>query len=249
MKREIIFLLCMVVSIITFGQNQDQKLLEEVKVTPPKFVGSVLAMDHLDHKEDGSVEAHMKGIIQYPEEALRRYAEGTEVVQFTVTTKGEVTNFTIINSVSPEFDDEVIRALKTTNGMWKPGSNNGEPVAMEKELSISFKIDDSEDQNFSNLNDFKEDAQRYFSKGSILLLMKDKPKRALSFYDKGILLLPNEANLLLMRGLTKYELNDKEGACSDWNRLKALGGLSSDIYLENYCEMKGYAELIRVLEE
>lgn len=249
MKKSIIFLFSMILSIMTFGQIQGQKLLEEVKVSPPKFDWHVQEATAFSEEKHGEIGAYIQENIEYPADAFRHFIEGTQVVQFTVTPAGKLTNFNMINSLSPLFDDEIIRVLKNTDGLWIPGTNNGEPVAMDAEISVIFKLDRSDQSDLSVTQDFTKTARKYFAKGGTLLFLKDKPKRALNYYDRGIVLLPNEPNLLLMRGLTRYELNDSEGACKDWNRLKALGGVSSDVYLENYCEMKGYAELVRILEE
>ena len=50
-------------------------------------------------------------------------------------------------------------------------------------------------------------------------------------------------------GMCRYELGNEDGACEDWNKIKALGGIEADYQLDNFCEMKGYAELIRMLDE
>ena len=41
----------------------------------------------------------------------------------------------IINSVCPVVDEEIIRALKNTNGKWLPGYNNGKPVEYTDQIA------------------------------------------------------------------------------------------------------------------
>ncbi len=82
-----------------------------------------------------------------------------------------------------------------------------------------------------------------------MLYVREKPEKALKRFDKGIALRPNEKCLLLGRGLAKFEIGDKDGACKDWNRIKSLGGFESDSFLDNFCEMEGYAELVKILKE
>jgi hypothetical protein len=41
----------------------------------------------------------------------------------------------------------------------------------------------------------------------------------------------------------------KKGACQDWNRLKTLGGTAGDPYLDNFCELKGYNEMISTIQK
>ena len=49
-----------------------------------------------------------------------------------------------MNSLSPQIDAEMIRVLKTSNGMWKPGQNNGEPMTMETEVALVIKAGETE---------------------------------------------------------------------------------------------------------
>lgn len=250
MKRIFIFLLCLTASVITFGQEKKEYLNEirEVKVTAPIFTAEkvVPKITTTTENELSPLKDYLLKNIQYPEQSKKLGKEGTEVVQFVVTPEGEVTDFNIINSVSKEIDEEVIRVLKTTNQMWKPGMNNETPVAMEKEVSIAFNI--SIDDNPANTTDFFIQAKKNFDIGSKKFFVKESNKSALRYFDKAMLYLPNDKALLVTRGMCRYELGDKNGACQDWNRIKTLGGVESDAYLNNFCEKKGYNDMISVLQ-
>lgn len=241
MKSKILFILLMIISAIALGQDQKSRMMEEIKVVPPKFTGVARAVPVIEENRSVSeLEGYLMNNVQYPQDAYDRHKQGTAVVSFVVTPNGEVEDFHIINSVSPEIDQEVIRVLQTTNGMWMPGYNNSNAVSMEKEVSVLFRINPN--------NNFIHETQKIFVHGSKLMFIKDKPKRALRVYDQGVVLRPNDKSLLLMRGLTRYELGDKDGACRDWTRIKTLGG-ESDYYLDEFCEMKGYADMIQILGE
>ena len=246
MKTTILILLCMILSGITFGQIEEAKMkhvdLGEVKVVPPKFTGIVNPVPVLNEGKFESIDDYLARNIQYPEEDVKCLNQGTEVVKFTVSPTGELTDFTIINGVSPQINDEVIRILQTTKGMWMPGYNNNEPVAMEKEVSVAFKI-----TGMRYPIDFKVQGTKYFSQGGELFLTKHNPKKALKYYDKGIMLLPNDESLLLMRGLARYETGDKAGASDDWKRIASLGIAFSNEYLSSFSDLKGYEELTHVL--
>ena len=189
-----------------------------------------------------SIENYLAENANYPEVDKHQFNQGTVVVRFIVTPMGEVSDIEIINSVSEEIDNEVIHTLISTNGMWKPGNNNGDPVAMEKEVSVVFRLEDSK-YSFNDLG------KKYFSQGAEILFMKQSPKKALRYFDKGITLLPNETGLLALRGLSRFELGDKDGALRDWTRIKNLGGQQGIGYIENFIEMKGYTEMIKSLEK
>lgn len=81
------------------------------------------------------------------------------------------------------------------------------------------------------------------------MFVKANINGSLNNYNKATQYLPNDKCLLATRGLCKYELGDKTGACQDWNRIKALGGLESDYYLSKLCEHTGYSEMISILQE
>jgi TonB family protein len=126
MKTKIIFAISMLVATFAFGQNQD---LQEIKVTAPQFRSDLFQ----------NINDFLLSGIEYPVESLKAGDEGTEVIQFVVTPKGNVTDIVVINSVSEIIDLEVKRILEITSGMWTPGAVNGEPVAMEKEISVYLK--------------------------------------------------------------------------------------------------------------
>ena len=241
MKRKITFLLCMICSIITLGQNQ--RSLEEITCTPPKFTGINGTVPILLEQKYPTIENYLAGKMTYPEEAKRLMQQGTVVVRFLVTPEGKIADTKIINSVSNEIDEEVINVLATTNGMWKPGFNNEKPVAMETEVSIAFRLEGIPH------NDFYQMGRKYFSQGAITLFNKESPKKALRFFDKGIVLLPNEKGLLALRGLTRFELGDRDGALRDWQRIKSLGGFEGNVYLEKFGDFKGYAEMITTIQD
>ena len=73
---------------------------------------------------------------------------------------------------------------------------------------------------------------------------KNNPEKAIKFYNRGIVLLPNEESLLAMRGLCNYEMGNISEAEKDWKRLKTLANNKSEFNLENVDEQirsaKGY---------
>lgn len=249
LKRTVFIFLCMILSVITFGQEKKQ-YSDEIKgitVSPPRFTGNIELLTLSDETQFGSLNDFLMKNVQYPEKAKEALIEGTEVVKFVVTDAGKVTDFKITNSVSPEIDQEVIRVLKTTNNMWRPGTQNGKPAAIEQEISIAFMLDMSSGTDINK--EFYDLAKRNFIKGNNKLFAKENSKSALKYYTRAVCYLPNDKALLVTRGMCKYELGDKNGACQDWNRIKTLGGFEGDAYLDNFCGMKGYAEMISTLQE
>lgn len=183
----------------------------------------------------------MKKHVVYPDFDIDHSIEGKEIIHFTINPDGSVSNFKVVNSVSPRIDEEVIDALKTTDGMWKPGYNNENVIPMEKEFSMVFKL--------AETRDLIERATDQFKRGNKLLLIKEKPKRALQHFNRGLVYVPESKPLLFLRGLTRYELGNKDGAYQDWTRIKSMGGIEADGWLDKYYNMEGYAEMMKTLNE
>jgi len=219
MKRNLFFMVSMLVAVFAFGQNQS---LKEIEVKAPMF--------HSAFYDD--INDFLLSGIEYPTDAVKAGYEGTEVIQFVVTQNGTVTDFKVINSVSDAIDKEVIRILKITNGMWIPRYENGAPVAMNKEVSVVFQLNPS--------TDFVAMAKSYLEKANQMFFIDKQPKKALKYLDKGINLLPHDETLLVVRGMCRYELGDETGAQNDWNRIADSGKIALSEFTAQLKETKGY---------
>lgn len=252
--KNLILLMCMLFSISLFAQESKTTIeLDEIQVSPPQFTGIENVVNLMKQNDSDDVKNYLVSKIQYPKEAMDSYQEGTSVVQFVVTADGMVTDFEIINSVSESIDEEVIRVIKTTDGMWKPGLNNDQPIAMEKEVSMFFKVDESDVKAI--VRNFTAKAKHHYLIASKNLFLKQKTKKALRHYDEAIKYLPNDRSLLTLRGLVKYELGDKAGAEKDWNRIIKLASNNDankgnfDYLSYNIGELKGHAAMKSILNE
>lgn len=252
MKNFVIILFCVLVSSIALGQNQKVEEMKnvlkksEVEVTPPKFTG-IEGVSKVKTFES-SIANYLASHFDYYDDQTG-FDEGTEVLQFNVTPTGAVTNIKIINSVSPEIDNEVIRILKTTNGMWLPGYNNGSPVAMQKEVALEIQARNVD--GFLLERDFTKKAQYYFTRGTKNFFVKKNFKRALKNYDLGIKYKPYDKSLRYIRGMCRYELGYLEGARQDWQLLKDHGGIDMSETLAgfNLKDLNGYEEYIATIQQ
>ena len=247
MKTITFFFSCMIFTIIALGQEPEANV-KEVKVTAPKFAGIENAVEILNASESETINGYLSKNFNYNDNRDVK-PEGTEVVQFTVTPSGELTDFVIINSVSRDIDKEMIRVLQTTGGMWIPGYNNKVPAAMTKEVSMAFYGGNNASKSVTEI--FTEKATHYFMDGSKILFEKQNPKKAMKYYRWGLNYLPYDKNLLIMRGICRFETGDKDGAHQDWTRVKEMGGFDlEDSYLtENLKGLKSYEELTTIFKE
>ncbi len=235
--KNLMYLAGILLAINSFGQVREMKD-DQVQMPCLNMVSS-------DYPEQ-NIDDFLRKNVNYPEISVERRIQGTEVIQFTVTPKGRLTKFKVLNSLSPEIDKELYRVLRMTSGKWNPGILEGKPVEMRQEVSINFFIDP--------IQFIIADAKDYLEKGNKLMYSKNKPRKAIYFYDKGIRLLPNDETLLAARGLCKFKLGDKNGANRDWDRLMVLAKRNgTSIEIENMAitpdNSKEYDEMLRVLME
>ena len=222
MKAIVISLLFILASSVVSGQVRINNYFGEIRVSPPKFTGPEQETDLKSKSYNASFNMYLEDQITYPKAAHDRQLEGTEVIRFVVNERGELANFKIVNSVSKDIDDAVIKAIKSTGGMWQPGTNNNDIVAMEKEVSVTFKL--GQDEKVFN-KEFVEIAGYYYRKGNKKFLSEDKPKHALNIYSAGLMYLPHDQSLLIMRGICYFELGNIDKAKEDWARVGDIDGV------------------------
>ncbi|MEY2924681.1 MAG: hypothetical protein RLZZ337_1229 [Bacteroidota bacterium] len=79
--------------------------------------------------------------IKYPPKALEKDKQGTVNIMFIITKDGKVADVTILGKpIGHGLDQEAIRVIKLTSGMWKPATHKGKTVAMRFRIPIAFQI-------------------------------------------------------------------------------------------------------------
>ncbi len=148
MKKLLLFMIGLVLwSTGVFAQNEE--MLEHT-VVPPKFMGT----------EDIDVSEPQLSLSNFVNNELSLYNEldeGVVIVLFTVDAKGNLSNLKVEHSTSEYNSAAVKDILMNSKGMWKSGSVNDAPVAMEKEITVKF-------QNPEN-GSLEEIARDYMSTG------------------------------------------------------------------------------------
>jgi protein TonB len=75
----------------------------------------------------------------YPEVAKENNIQGRVFIRFCVTSKGGVSQVSILKGVDPELDKEAIRVVNTLPA-FKPGKQGGKPVPVWYSVPIIFKL-------------------------------------------------------------------------------------------------------------
>ena len=229
MKTTVFITVFALIASVTLAQNQN---IEEIDVRAPQFTGTIYK----------SLNDYLASNIEYPENMKNARIQGTEVIEFTVTANGKVRDFNVINSLSPEFDRQVIQILETTSGKWNPGMANRNLADMKTEVTVTFYL--------NSLNDMVKTAKDYNRKGNEWLFDKNNPKKALKFINCGINLLPNEESLLAMRCLCNLKLGKLDDAEMDMERIKILAARNGkELNLKNPANLIELTQMAKAISE
>lgn len=77
--------------------------------------------------------------VRYPSAAITGKLKGCVRVQFIVGVDGELSDFRVLESVSPMLDREALRVVKLMP-RWKPGYRDGKPVRFLYVLPVDFRL-------------------------------------------------------------------------------------------------------------
>lgn len=98
---------------------------------PPEYPGGIPALIGYLSRE-----------VKYPKEARKKNIQGEVDVQFRVDKEGKVGYVQVVKHVAPELDQEAVRVVSQMH-RWKPGTQEGEAVAVDYTLPIRFVLTDT----------------------------------------------------------------------------------------------------------
>ncbi|MGI4883997.1 MAG: energy transducer TonB [Janthinobacterium lividum] len=105
---------------------------------PPMVFGMIMEqMPSFRGGGNKEIVAYIQQHVKYPNAEC---VGGKVFVSFVVDSTGRVQHPTIVKSLSPGTDAEVMRVIKTMDG-FTPGTQNGKPVNVIMTVPISFKIE------------------------------------------------------------------------------------------------------------
>ena len=78
--------------------------------------------------------------VKYPASAVRANVQGKVFVQFVVGKDGQISDITVLKSIGFGCDEEAVRVANIMPA-WKPGQQNGQPVAVQYTLPIQFVLE------------------------------------------------------------------------------------------------------------
>jgi periplasmic protein TonB len=113
---------------------------EEVQQEDPEATPFVV-VEEMPMYPGGDVELlkYLAANTNYPEVAKENNIQGRVIVRFCVTSKGGVSQVSILKGVDPELDAEAIRVVNTIPA-FKPGKQGGKPVPVWYMVPIIFTL-------------------------------------------------------------------------------------------------------------
>ena len=88
---------------------------------------------------DAALMKYLAENIKYPVSAQKAKEQGRVVVQFIVEKAGTVTGVKTVRSVTPALDAEAVRVIKAMP-KWTPGKQGGQPVRVNYNVPVSFRL-------------------------------------------------------------------------------------------------------------
>ena len=111
----------------------------EIQQKPKKAPNRVFTVVEVMPTFKGNLNQWLSKNLRYPKDAVNRKEQGSVVVRFIITAKGEVIQPEIVRSVTPSLDKEALRVVSKMPA-WNPGRKGNKNVATKFELPISFAL-------------------------------------------------------------------------------------------------------------
>ncbi len=115
---------------VTIPEDIDDEIFIKVE-NPPQFNGK--------DAETGFRE-YIRDNLNYPQIALENGISGKVLVQFVVDQKGNVIDVQVVRGVDASLDNEALRLIKSSSGLWVPGKQREKAVKVKFTFPITFKL-------------------------------------------------------------------------------------------------------------
>lgn len=106
------------------AQEKVSSQVEEMPVPPGGIIG---------------LTNYMIQNLTYPSAAKEANVQGMVVVSFIVTAEGKVEHVEVLRGIGSGCDEEAVRVI-SNSGIWTPGKNGGNAVAVKMTLPVQFKL-------------------------------------------------------------------------------------------------------------
>lgn len=152
---------------------------------------------------------------------------GHLVATFIVSKTGIADSVRILEGIDDEFNKRFIKVFNRSRKDWKPATINEKPVSVQMTVELLYSTSAAT-------------IPSYFATQKANEAYKNRDYEvAIYYYDKALQAKPIDKENLYRRGTCKFQLGNKEAACEDWNKAKAIGlgnNIAIDAMIEKYCK-------------
>ncbi|HKR06759.1 MAG TPA: energy transducer TonB [Bacteroidia bacterium] len=182
--------------------------------------------------------------------------DGKSVITFRLTREGEIKNLVVLDSTTNEhFNTQVYDAIADHPKSWEVGTLNGERVDVNMRVKTRFSkitnpaslgtgnpighIVNAGREVYNIIGDYEYLVDNLLSdnfyKEGVKASEENKFSDAIKFFDEVIKFSATEVDALYSRGVCKYKMDDKAGACQDWKKIQSMGKTDADKLILKYC--------------
>lgn len=188
------------------AQNQKAEVFSYVEQMPEFIAGA----DSLNR----FIYCHL----QYPKQAINQDIHGKVSVKFVVNSQGQISQLQVVKKVNPMLDSEAIRVVQLTEGLWKPGMQNGKAVDVYKVLPINFIIVVDTVKPIEKVEIIKNVEKNNFK----MPLYKNDKNAVVKHIGKNIALTHDEIKNLFFTDFGFSCVVDTNGKCSNFKITKSV---------------------------
>lgn len=155
--------------------------------------------------------------IKYPEEARKNEIQGRVYVTFVIEKDGSISNIKVVRGIGYGCDEEAVRVIKLMPN-WMPGKQRGEPVRVQFNLPLVFKLDSEP------IKEEKQLHKTYFSDVDVMPEFDGGEEARIAFLNENIKY-PEEArkNKILGRVYVNFVV-EKDGSITGVKVIRGIGG-------------------------
>jgi len=160
------------------------------------------------------------------------YRKGGFVVRFIVTATGDVTGVRVVASSNDRYNDNLVKAVQKTKGLWKPAEFKGEKVTTEVEYDYNLGY---EDRTLTSNVDSLEYSKMYLDYG-LQFISTGAYRNAISYLKKAIDFNPLNVDAYFKHAEVSFALRRKEEGCESLSYLLLLEQKKAEPLYEKYCK-------------
>jgi len=133
----------------------------------------------------------------------------------------------ILEGIDDEFNKRFIKVFNRSRKDWKSATLNEKLVSVQMTVELLYSTSAATIPSYFATQKANE---AYGNKDYEV---------AIYYYDKALQAKPTDKENLYRRGMCKFQLGNKDAACEDWNKAKAIGlgnNIAIDAMIEKYCK-------------